>query len=82
MFRQVGGYRRLLRHAEDYDLWLRVSEFHQLRNINAVVLKYRRHAGQVSVTKFRQQAISNVAARFSMTLAWLVTLTLWKPARR
>lgn len=29
----VGGYREAFRHAEDYDLWLRVSEVAEIRNL-------------------------------------------------
>ncbi len=61
----VGGYRKLLVDAEDYDLWLRIAERSQLANLKAVVLKYRRHPRQVSVRMFRQQALSNLVARMS-----------------
>ncbi len=43
----VGGYRDKFRHAEDYDLWLRLSESHRLANIGELLIKYRIHANQV-----------------------------------
>lgn len=41
----LGGYRRAV-PAEDYDLWLRVAERHDLANLPDVHLEYRLHAGQ------------------------------------
>ena len=61
-FAAVGGYRKIVVDAEDYDLWLRIAERYQLANLEQVVLKYRRHPGQVSVRKCRQQALSSKAA--------------------
>jgi hypothetical protein len=58
----MGGYRKIVAHAEDYDLWLRMAERFQFANVAEVVLRYRRHAGQVSIQKCRQQAISTIAA--------------------
>jgi cellulose synthase/poly-beta-1,6-N-acetylglucosamine synthase-like glycosyltransferase len=59
----VEGYRKVVVHAEDYDLWLRIADQYQLANLEAVVLKYRRHSCQVSVRRYRQQALSSLAAR-------------------
>jgi hypothetical protein len=59
----TGGYREPFLDAEDYDLWLRFAERSQLANLDRVVLKYRRHPGQVSCRKLRQQCLSTLAAR-------------------
>jgi glycosyltransferase involved in cell wall biosynthesis len=64
-FSSVAGYRTAMVDAEDYDLWLRISDRYQLANLDAVVLKYRVHPNQVSVRKCRQQALSNLAARIA-----------------
>jgi hypothetical protein len=61
-FLEVGGYRNVP-HAEDYDLWLRVAEHFQLANLPKVLLKYRLHPGQVSVTSCKKQALGAAAAR-------------------
>jgi hypothetical protein len=67
--RSIGGYRRSVVDAEDYDLWLRMADRFQLANLpGSAVLKYRRHPGQVSVHKCRQQALSNLAARTAAVL--------------
>ncbi len=68
IFVSAGGYRKVLVDAEDYDLWLRMAERSQLANLEAVVLKYRRHPAQVSIQSFRQQSLSNLAARLSAAL--------------
>ena len=59
----VGGYRKVVLDSEDYDLWLRIADHWKLANLDVPVLKYRRHLGQVSVRKFKQEALSNLAAR-------------------
>ena len=65
VFRSVGGYRRNVVDAEDLDLWLRIADHYQLGNLEAIVLRYRRHDAQVSVRKFKQQVFSNLAARIA-----------------
>jgi hypothetical protein len=59
----AGGYREVVVDAEDYDLWLRVGESFQMANLDAVVLKYRIHPRQVSLLRWKNQAISVLAAR-------------------
>lgn len=64
----LGGYRKIVIDAEDHDLWLRVAERYQLANLEAVVLKYRLHPYQVTVRKFRQMAVSSLAAQAAAAL--------------
>jgi Glycosyl transferase family 2 len=61
-FFAVGGYRDVP-HAEDYDLWLRIADHFQIANLEAVLLKYRLHPEQVSVSKCAKQAMSTAAAK-------------------
>jgi glycosyltransferase involved in cell wall biosynthesis len=63
----VGGYRAQFQHAEDYDLWLRVSERWGLANLPEIVLRYRHHSQNVSVRRASQQTIVTVAARMAAT---------------
>jgi GT2 family glycosyltransferase len=67
-FVDVGGYRPPFAPAEDYDLWLRMSEHFQLGNLKQVVLKYRIHPHQVSIRKQRQQTFGRLAALASASL--------------
>jgi hypothetical protein len=65
--RSVGGYREAYRHAEDYDLWLRLSEAGEIDNLRDQVLKYRVHDRNVTLRHAREQAartaLAMVAAR-------------------
>jgi Glycosyl transferase family 2 len=63
VFVWAGGYRSVVADAEDYDLWLRIADRFQFANLEAVVLKYRIHAYQVSVRKRMQQTQSMLAAQ-------------------
>jgi glycosyltransferase involved in cell wall biosynthesis len=62
--KSIGGYRLLIAYAEDYDLWLRLSEVGQLGNLQEPVLLYRMRSSSVSSTKAKEQAIC-------VALAWL-----------
>jgi glycosyltransferase involved in cell wall biosynthesis len=64
-FTLVGGYRGAFAPAEDYDLWLRISEHFEMANLKEVVLKYRIHPHQVSVRKRKQQTLGVLAAQSS-----------------
>ncbi len=51
--KKIGGYRSLCTNgqvdlAEDFDLWLRLSNQGQIHNLDASVLFYRQHASQLS----------------------------------
>jgi glycosyltransferase involved in cell wall biosynthesis len=59
----VGGYREAYRQGQDYDLWLRLAEGHELANLAEPLLYYRVYAGQVSFRDLEQQIISVVGAR-------------------
>lgn len=60
----IGHYRAAYRHAEDYDLWLRLSEVGKLANLPETLVSYRIHARQVSAANLVEQT-ANAA------LAWL-----------
>ena len=61
---KAGLYRKAFRHAEDYDLWLRVHEAgYSIENLKIPLIEYRQHAGNVSVVHRREQALATLAAR-------------------
>jgi cellulose synthase/poly-beta-1,6-N-acetylglucosamine synthase-like glycosyltransferase len=64
-FASVGGYRGAFAPAEDYDLWLRIAEHFQIANLEQVVLKYRIHPYQVSLSRRTQQTLGILAAQAS-----------------
>jgi glycosyltransferase involved in cell wall biosynthesis len=53
--REAGGYSASARHAEDYELWLRLSDNHALANLPDKLISYRIHPGQVSITNLMIQ---------------------------
>jgi hypothetical protein len=61
----VGGYRRGFVDCEDYDLWVRLSERHDLGNLTAPLLSYRRHSGQTTWSRLRQRLVCEAAIHVS-----------------
>jgi hypothetical protein len=59
----AGGYREAFLHAEDYDLWLRLSEHHPLYAVSEPLLDYREHPGQVSNAALEQRILSELGAQ-------------------
>jgi glycosyltransferase involved in cell wall biosynthesis len=58
-----GGYRKVFLDADDYDLWLRMSERIQLANLEQSILRYRVHSKQASIVNLRHQMLCVLAAR-------------------
>ncbi len=58
----AGGYRSAFLGAEDYDLWLRLTEHHPLRALAAPLVDYREHAGQVTWSALEQRILSELGA--------------------
>jgi hypothetical protein len=63
-----GGYRKALLDADDYDLWLRMSERSRLANLAKPILRYRIHSDQVSVRNLRHQRLCVLAASAAASL--------------
>ncbi len=68
IIRALGGYRAAYRHAEDYDLWLRVFEHHRLDNLPDLLLRYRQHDNKVGVRHATQQGLATTVARVTHRL--------------
>jgi len=66
-FLLLGGYREIFAQAEDYDLWLRLSEHFDVANLRQVVLKYRIHPFQLTLRMRMQQTLCVLAAQYSAT---------------
>jgi glycosyltransferase involved in cell wall biosynthesis len=61
---RLGGYRERFRHAEDLDLWLRLSRNGRIGCCGKVVLQLRKHNENISsFSAGRPQQIISVAAR-------------------
>ena len=52
---QVGGYDERFEYAQDYDLWLRLSEIGELRNIGEYLYALRRWEGAITNAKKETQ---------------------------
>ncbi|MFK7840345.1 MAG: glycosyltransferase [Bdellovibrionales bacterium] len=63
--KELGGYRYAYKHAEDYDLWLRMHKIGTIDNIKQTILKYREHTNKISVQNARAQAVTSVVARYA-----------------
>jgi len=61
--KDLGGYKELFRHAEDYELWLRLHKHGQIHNIQEPLLYYRHHQDKISVNHAKEQALVSVVAR-------------------
>lgn len=63
--KSLGGYRDAYKHAEDYDLWLRMHKVGKIDNLQTTILKYREHTQKVSVQNAQTQALVSVIARYA-----------------
>jgi hypothetical protein len=61
--RAAGGYRPIFTRCEDYDLWLRLSERHDLGILAEPLLRYRGHSGQISNDGYRLRQLQAIAAQ-------------------
>lgn len=62
---EIGGYRNKFKYAQDYDLWLRMSEEYFITNIQNPLYKLRRTSSSISITKYdRQIAFATLARIF------------------
>lgn len=60
---QAGGFRPLLRYAEDYDFAARVAVNWEVDNLPQTLLKYRVHGSQATSTNLRLLAVSTLAVQ-------------------
>jgi glycosyltransferase involved in cell wall biosynthesis len=60
---QAGGYREAFRLAQDYDLWLRIAEQHQVANLSETLYKMRFSVQMVSVVRHSEQVAYAKLAR-------------------
>lgn len=71
MFRQIctedteGWYRQDLRYAQDYELWLRLSEAWDVANLPEVLYRYREHEAMVSAYYGEEQDRCEQLSRWS-----------------
>lgn len=52
---RFGGYREFFKYAQDYDLWLRISERYEVRNMGEVLYEWRKSKESISDRKRIEQ---------------------------
>lgn len=63
---ELGGYRKVFSHCEDYDLWLRINEMGWgIANLSKPLLNYRVHGANISAVHRDSQELGSVIARLS-----------------
>ena len=63
---KAGGYRKTFSPAEDYDLWLRMSDLgYAIANLPQPLLNYRWHGANVSEVHWQAQGRSTILARLA-----------------
>ena len=72
----LGGYRIRAGISEDWDLWLRIAQKSQIRNINCPLIKIRLHKNQVSKKHFLKQGYDT---RTIIIANWLKTNNNYDP---
>ncbi len=63
VLRSLGGYRKCVQYAEDYDLFLRLSEVARIANLPDVLYAVRLHAATISGRYTVAQELAVLAAR-------------------
>jgi glycosyltransferase involved in cell wall biosynthesis len=72
--RALGGYNESMERAEDYDLWLRLSERHQIAALPALLYTWRDHGGSVSRRHLEQQSQIAERAQLAARRRWASAL--------
>ena len=66
---EIGGYRPRIKRAQDWDLWLRLSEKGALTSIPETLIKLRLHSGQISHEESGRRQI--IDSRCAATSYWI-----------
>jgi glycosyltransferase involved in cell wall biosynthesis len=66
IFFKNNNYDIAYEHAEDYELWTRLVQEGEAANLNEILLEYRVHPNQVSVTKKNIQDLNSYKSRLKM----------------
>ena len=60
--RELGGYNELFRYGQDYDLWLRIAKYNEVKNLMRVLYKLRFHEGNIRALKGEESALYHLLA--------------------
>jgi glycosyltransferase involved in cell wall biosynthesis len=59
--RNIGGYRATYPHAEDYDLWMRLSDKSHFANLANPLIQLRRHSSNITVVHHDDSMESSIS---------------------
>lgn len=75
-FNEIGGYSLKLRHATDYDLWIRVAQRYKVVHMSEFLATFRIHEESKSVYE------QNILAGYKESLELVMKYYHWAPASR
>ena len=61
VFQEVGGIDENLIQAEDYDLFLKISNKYKVRAVNDVITKYRLHGENLSINQTKENFVESIS---------------------
>jgi len=59
---ELGGYNEVFRYSQDYELWLRVAQHHQIRNLPQVLYKLRSHGANIRLQHWEEATLYHLLA--------------------
>jgi len=59
----LGGYNELFKHSQDYELWLRIAKYHDIRNLQIPLYARRIHRSSIGLIKTKEQFLFKMLAR-------------------
>jgi glycosyltransferase involved in cell wall biosynthesis len=62
VFDQLGGYNELLRYSQDYELWLRIAQCYEVRNLPQALYSLRLHSEIVTLKHVDESAMCHLLA--------------------
>jgi len=59
----LGGYNELFKYSQDYELWLRIAKYHDVRNLQTPLYALRIHRTSIGLTETEEQFLFGMLAR-------------------
>lgn len=63
LLKEVGYYNELFKYSQDYELWLRIAEHYDARNLTEPLYKLRVHSGSIGASKIGEQSMFVILAQ-------------------
>ena len=59
---KLGGYNELIKYSQDYELWLRIAEYYEVRNLIQILYKLRSHDKNIGFTNREESTLYHLLA--------------------